>query len=96
MRTTLRLDLPSVNSVRAVYTALQGIEGIVRADVSLGRAIIDHDGRATADKLRDAVGNAGYDVLEILEERRSLNVKEVEEVQDVQDVDETPRQPRRP
>ena len=79
MRTTLRLDLPSVNSVRAVYTALQGIEGIVRADVSLGRAIIDHDGRATADKLRDAVGNAGYEVLEILEERRSLPVKGDEE-----------------
>jgi copper chaperone CopZ len=96
MRTTLRLDLPSVNSVRAVYTALQGIEGIARADVSLGRAIIDHDGRATAEKLRDAVGNAGYQVLEILEERRSLNVKEVEEVQDVQDVDDPPRQPRRP
>ena len=96
MRTTLRLALPSVNSVRAVYTALQGIEGIVRADVSLARAIIDHDGRATADKLRDAVGNAGYEVLGILEERRSLNVKGVEEVQDGQDVDETPRQPRRP
>ena len=96
MRTTLRLDLPSVNSVRAVYTALQGIEGIARADVSRGRAIIDHDGRATADKLRDAVGTAGYEVLEVLEERRSLNVKEVEEVQDVQDVDKPPRQPRRP
>lgn len=76
MRTTLRLDLPSVHSVRAVYTALQGIEGIVRADVSLGRATIDHDGRATADKLRGAVGNAGYEVLEIVEERRSLTVRD--------------------
>ena len=76
MRTTLRLDLPSVNSVRAIYTALQGMEGIVRADVSLGRAIIDHDGRATPEKLRDAVGTAGYEVLEILEERRSLNVRD--------------------
>jgi copper chaperone CopZ len=75
MRTTLRLDLPSVNSVRAVYTALQAIEGIVRAEVSLGRATIEHDGRATAETLRDAVATAGYEVLEILEERRSLPVK---------------------
>lgn len=76
MRTTLRLDLPSVNSVRAVYTALQGVEGIVRADVSLGRATIEHDGRATADELRDAVATAGYEVLEIVEERRSLTVRD--------------------
>jgi copper chaperone CopZ len=79
MRTTLRLDLPSINSARAVYTALQGVEGIVRADVSLGRATIEHDGRATAAKLRDAVAIAGYAVLEILEERRTLPVKGEEE-----------------
>jgi copper chaperone CopZ len=76
MRTSLRLDLPSVHAVRAVYTALQGVEGIVQADVSRREATIDHDGRATAKDLRDAVANAGYEVLEINEERRRLTVRE--------------------
>ena len=51
----------------------------MRADVSLSRATIDHDGRATAEKLRDAVGNAGYEVLGIVEERRTLTVRSEEE-----------------
>ncbi len=55
MRTTLRLDLPSIHAVRAVYTALQGIEGIARADVSRRGATIEHDGGATAERLRHAV-----------------------------------------
>jgi copper chaperone CopZ len=76
MRTTLRLDLPSVHAVRAVYTALQGVEGIVRADVSRQGATIEHDGRATVEQLRHAVANAGYEVAEINEERRRLTVKD--------------------
>ena len=76
MRTTLRLRLPSVHSVRAVHTALQGVEGIVRADVSRTSATIDHDGRATAARLREAIETAGYDVVEIFEETRSLPVKD--------------------
>ena len=76
MRTTVRFRLPSVHSVRAVYTALQGVEGIVRADVSRTGATIDHDGRATAARLREAIETAGYDVVEIIEETRSLPVKD--------------------
>ena len=76
MRTTLRLDLPSVHAVRAVYTALQGVNGISQADVSRHRAIIEHDGRATSDGLREAVRTAGYEVLELVEETRRLTVKE--------------------
>ncbi len=76
MRTTLRLRLPSVHSVRAVYTALQGVEGIVRADVSRTGATIEHDGRATAARLREAIESAGYDVVEMIEESRSLPVRD--------------------
>jgi len=76
MRTTLRLDLPSVHAVRAVYTALQGIEGIVQADVSRTGAVIEHDGGATPERLRQALQAAGYDVAEIIEERRRLIVRD--------------------
>ena len=76
VRTLLRFELPSVHAVRAVFTALQGVEGIVRADVSLGRATIEHDGRATASRLREAIATAGYVVTEIVEEKRRLAVRE--------------------
>lgn len=75
VRTTLRLDLPSVHAVRAVYTSLQSVEGIVRADVWRGGATIEHDGRATEARLRAAVTLAGYEVTEIVEERRRLVVR---------------------
>jgi copper chaperone CopZ len=74
MRTTLRLRLPSIHAIRAVYTALQSVEGIAHADVSRGGATIEHDGRATAKRLRDAVASAGFEVVEIVEERRRLTV----------------------
>jgi len=76
MRTTLRLDLPSVHAVRAVYTALQGIEGIVQADVSRTGAVIEHDGGATPERLRQALQAAGYDVAEVIEERRRLVIRD--------------------
>ena len=76
VRTLLRFDLPSVHAIRAVLTALQGVEGIVRADVSRGEATIEHDGRATAQQLREAVASAGFEVDEIVEERRRLAVRE--------------------
>jgi copper chaperone CopZ len=78
MRTTLRLDLPSVHAVRAVYTALQGIESIVQAHVSRKGAVIEHDGDATPERLRQAVQAAGYDVVEVIEERRRLVVRDGE------------------
>lgn len=57
---------------RAVFTALAAIDGIAFADVSLGRAIIDHDGRATAERLRDAIAVSGYEVVSVDDERRRL------------------------
>jgi len=71
--TTLRIGgMLSVHAVRAVFTALAGVEGITRADVEMGRAVVEHDGRATAERLREAVALAGCELLEVREERRRL------------------------
>ncbi len=70
-----RLAIPgmmSTHCVTAVFTALTAVEGIARADVVIGRATIEHDGRATAHALRAAIAVAGYEVAEIVEERRRL------------------------
>ena len=61
-------------AVQAVFTALASVEGITRADVSLGRAVIEHDGRATPDRLREAVALAGCEVVAVEEARRGLPV----------------------
>jgi copper chaperone CopZ len=76
MRTTLRLNLPSIHAIRAVETALQAVEGIVHAEVSRAGVTIDHDGRATAERLREAVAAAGFEALEVVEERRTLPVRD--------------------
>jgi copper chaperone CopZ len=70
-----RLSIPGMRSnycVTAVFTALTAVEGITRADVAIGAATIEHDGRATADALRSAIAVAGYEVAEVVEERRRL------------------------
>lgn len=73
MITTLRIGgMLAVHARRAVFTALAGVEGIQSADVELGRAIVEHDGRATAALLRAAVETAGFEVEEVVEERRRL------------------------
>jgi copper chaperone CopZ len=58
--------------VRAVFTALTPVEGIASADVEIGAAAIEHDGRVTLDMLREAIAVAGYTVEEGSEERRRL------------------------
>ena len=58
--------------VRAVFTALTPVAGITSADVSIGAATIEHDGRATIEALRDAIAVAGYTVEDGTEERRRL------------------------
>jgi copper chaperone CopZ len=71
--TTLQIaGMLSVHSVRAVYTALAGVEGIISADVSLGKAVVEHDGRATPERLAEAVAAVGCEVTEYREERRRL------------------------
>jgi copper chaperone len=60
--------------VRAVFTALAAVDGIDRAEVSIGAIAVEHDGRVTLEQLREAVAVAGYSVGEGVEERRVLPI----------------------
>lgn len=60
--------------VRAVFTALGGVPGVSRADVSIGRAVIEHDGSVSPEALREAISIAGYEVTEFTDDRRTLPV----------------------
>jgi copper chaperone CopZ len=73
MRTRLRIHgMSSPHCIRAVFTALTPVEGILSADVVLGAVDVEHDGRATPDALREAIAVAGYEVAAVAEERRRL------------------------
>lgn len=73
--TTLTIaGMTSVHAVRAVFTALAGVDGITRADVGMGRVAVEHDGRATEAALRAAMDIAGFEVLTISETRRKLRL----------------------
>ena len=58
--------------VRAVFTSLGGVEGIARADVSIGSAEVEHDGRVTVEALREAIAVVGYEVVDGATNRRAL------------------------
>jgi copper chaperone CopZ len=58
--------------VRAVFTALAGVAGIDRADVSIGKAVIEHDGTVAPEAIRAAVVVAGYNVTDIRIDRPTL------------------------
>ncbi len=60
--------------VRAVFTALTPVPGIISADVTIGAAVIEHDGRATEDALRAAITESGYAVAAVNEQRRRLPI----------------------
>ena len=76
MVTTLRISgMTSVHAVRAVFTALAGVEGVERADVVLTRATVEHDGRATPAALAHAIAVAGYEVQDWKEDRRTLPIR---------------------
>lgn len=60
--------------VRAVFTALAGVPGIERADVSIGQAVIEHDGTVTPAAIRDAIAVAGYEVTGATDNRRTLPI----------------------
>lgn len=64
----------AVHCARAVYTSLAGVPGIVTADVVVGRATVEHDGRASEAALREAVAQAGYEVERIEKVGRTLKV----------------------
>ena len=73
MKTTANIQGMSCgHCVTAVFTALSGVSGISRADVTLGRAVIEHDGTVTPDAIREAVRVAGYEVTDFSHDTRSL------------------------
>jgi len=75
MVTTAKITgMTCAHCVRAVFTALGGVPGIQTADVSLGKAVIDHDGTVTPEAITDAISIAGYDVAGTTDSRRALPV----------------------
>ena len=73
MQTTASISgMTCAHCVRAVFTSLGGVEGISRADVSIGKAVIEHDGTVTPEAIRAAVAIAGYEVTDIGIGRRTL------------------------
>ncbi len=73
MQTTVSiLGMSSAHSVCAVFTALAGVSGIDRADVTLGNAVVEHDGTVTVEAIREAIAIAGYEIGETIENRRVL------------------------
>ena len=75
MITRLRIaGMTCQRCVQAVFTSLTPVEGIVAADVTIGAATIEHDGRATLEALRAAIGVSGYHVALAEEERRRLPI----------------------
>ena len=73
MKTTATIQgMSCVHCVRAVFTALSGVEGISRADVSIGRAVIEHGGSVTPEAIGEAVSIAGYEVTDLSDDSRSL------------------------
>jgi copper chaperone CopZ len=75
MITRLRISgMSCQHCVQAVFTALTPVEGIQSADVAIGSATIEHDGRATVEALREAIGVSGYEVTLAEEERRRLPI----------------------
>jgi copper chaperone len=73
MQTTVSISgMTCAHCVRAVFTSLAGVAGIDRADVSIGKAVIEHDGTVTPEAIRAAVAIAGYEVTDIGSDRRIL------------------------
>ena len=73
MLTTVSVSgMTCAHCVRAVFTSLAGVPGIERADVTIGQAVIEHDGTVTPEQIRDAIAVAGYTVGEVKNDRRTL------------------------
>jgi copper chaperone CopZ len=73
MQTTASISgMTCAHCVRAVFTALAGVAGIERADVSIGKAVIEHDGSVTPEEISAAIAVAGYEVTDFRNDRRTL------------------------
>lgn len=59
------LTIPGMHAIHArnaVFTALGAVGGILRAEVELGRVVVEHDGTVREEELREAVAAAGFEV----------------------------------
>ena len=73
MTTTVSISgMTCAHCVRAVFTALGGVPGINRADVSIGQAVIEHDVPVEHERIREAIELAGYEVTEFKADKRTL------------------------
>lgn len=72
--TAIIAGMTCAHCVRAVFTALGGVAGVSRADVSIGRAVVDHDGTASHEAIAEAISIAGYEVVSFSDDRRALPV----------------------
>jgi len=73
MTTTVSIaGMTCAHCVRAVFTSLAGVPGIERADVSIGKAEIEHDASVTPEAIRDAIAVAGYEVTGAPKSKRTL------------------------
>jgi copper chaperone CopZ len=73
MHTRLRIHgMSTPHCIRAVFTALTPVEGIISAEVVLGAVEVEHDGRATIEALREAIAVAGYEAELVAVDRRRL------------------------
>lgn len=73
MQTTALISgMTCAHCVRAVFTSLGGVEGIKSADVSIGKAVIEHDATVSQEQIRAAVALAGYEVTGFNNDRRTL------------------------
>ena len=73
MITRLQIDgMMCTRCVEAVFTSLTPVEGITSANVWIGGAEIEHDGRADEQQLREAIAVSGYTVSTARQDRRQL------------------------
>lgn len=64
--------MPAVHARHAVFMALGAVDGVLGAQVELGRAVVEHDGRATEEALRAAVAAVGAEVTAVRALPRTL------------------------
>ncbi|AMW05614.1 hypothetical protein GEMMAAP_13990 [Gemmatimonas phototrophica] len=66
--------LLSVHAVRAVWTALGAVPGVLTAEVSMKGAILEADGPVDRQQLEEALAAAGVTVTGLTVEKGSLPV----------------------
>ena len=62
----------AVHARHAVFTSLGAVAGIIRAEVELGRAVVEHDGSVSEEALREAINAAGFEVIGVQPLPRTL------------------------